>query len=54
VEEAVVLASAMPGDRENVPQSGMDGYVAKPLCNDELFAEIARLRSRVSESKVLT
>jgi len=41
-----VMASAMHGDRKKVLQAGMDGYVSKPLRNDELFTEIAQLCSR--------
>jgi CheY-like chemotaxis protein len=48
-----VTASAMAGDREKVLQAGMDGYVSKPLCNDELFNEIGRLHNRISQSMVL-
>lgn len=49
-----VTASAMPADREKVLLGGLDGYVAKPLCSNELFAEIERLRSRMPQSMVLT
>jgi CheY-like chemotaxis protein len=49
-----VTASAKPGDREKVLQAGIDGYVSKPLCNDELFAEITRLRSQIAQPMVLT
>ena len=49
-----MTASAMPADREKVILGGMDGYVAKPLCSNDLFAEIERLRSRVPRSMVLT
>jgi signal transduction histidine kinase/CheY-like chemotaxis protein len=48
-----VTASAMSGDREKVLQAGMDGYVSKPLCNDELFSEIARLHNRIPQSMAL-
>ena len=48
-----VTASAMPTDRNKVLLGGMDGYVAKPLCTGELFAEIERLRSRIAQSMVL-
>ena len=34
-------------------QADMDGYVSKPLCNDELFSEIAPLRNRIPQSMVL-
>lgn len=49
-----VTASAMPADREKVLQGGMDGYVAKPLCSNELFAEIERLRTRMPQPMALT
>jgi CheY-like chemotaxis protein len=48
-----VTASAMPSDREKVLQAGMDGYVSKPLCNDELFSEIGSLRNRIFQSMVV-
>jgi CheY-like chemotaxis protein len=35
-----LTASAMAGDREQCLEAGMDGYVAKPLRADELFAAI--------------
>jgi CheY-like chemotaxis protein len=47
-----VTASAMPGDREKVLQAGMNGYVSKPLCTDELLAEISRLRRHIVEPVV--
>jgi CheY-like chemotaxis protein len=38
-----VTAHALQGDRERFLRSGMDGYVAKPICPDRLWQEIARL-----------
>ena len=48
-----LTASAMPGDGEMVLEAGMDGYVSKPVCNEELFSEIAQLRNRIPQSMVL-
>ena len=36
-------SSSAPGDRERFLQDGMDGYVAKPLDQRNLLAEIGRL-----------
>jgi CheY-like chemotaxis protein/HPt (histidine-containing phosphotransfer) domain-containing protein len=36
-----LTASAMKGDREGCLEAGMDGYVAKPIQEEELFAAIA-------------
>jgi len=38
-----MTANAMAGDREMCISVGMDGYVAKPVKKDALFAEIARV-----------
>jgi CheY-like chemotaxis protein len=37
-----MTAHAMKGDRERCFESGMDGYVSKPIQPPELYAEIAR------------
>ncbi|MFN3323248.1 MAG: response regulator [Bryobacteraceae bacterium] len=37
-----LTANAMKGDRENCLRAGMDGYVAKPVQTDQLFAAIAQ------------
>ena len=38
-----MTAHAIAGDRERCLQAGMDGYVAKPVRNSDLFAEIDSL-----------
>jgi signal transduction histidine kinase/DNA-binding response OmpR family regulator len=38
-----LTAHAMQGDRERCELALMDGYVSKPICRDELFAEIDRV-----------
>ncbi len=38
-----MTASAMKGDRERCLAAGMDGYVAKPIERDQLYAAIDRL-----------
>jgi len=48
-----VTASARPGNREKVLKAGMDGYLSKPLSDEELFSEIARLRNRIPQPLVL-
>jgi len=40
-----LTAGAMNGDRERCLESGMDGYVAKPIQEEELFAAIAAVVS---------
>ena len=38
-----MTANAMTGDRERCIEAGMDGYIAKPVKKDLLFAEIGRV-----------
>jgi CheY-like chemotaxis protein len=45
-----LTAHAMKGDRERCLDSGMDGYVSKPIRVAELNAELARFWSPVCES----
>jgi CheY-like chemotaxis protein len=44
-----MTANAMAGDREMCMQAGMDGYVAKPVKKDALFAEIGRVLTKRGE-----
>jgi CheY-like chemotaxis protein len=47
-----MTAHAMSGDREKCLQSGMNGYVSKPINVKELFDEIERLvEDPISEIK---
>ena len=45
-----MTANAMKGDREACMEAGMDGYVAKPVKRDALFAEIGRLLQKGDKS----
>ena len=38
-----MTANAMKGDKERCYEAGMNGYVAKPVKRQTLFAEIARV-----------
>jgi signal transduction histidine kinase/DNA-binding response OmpR family regulator/HAMP domain-containing protein len=44
-----MTANAMAGDREMCIVAGMDGYVAKPVKKDALFAELGRVLSKGGE-----
>jgi CheY-like chemotaxis protein len=44
-----MTANAMAGDREMCMEAGMDGYVAKPVKKDALFAEVGRVMSKGGE-----
>jgi signal transduction histidine kinase/CheY-like chemotaxis protein len=44
-----MTANAMAGDREMCLNAGMDGYVAKPVKKDALFAELERVLARGGE-----
>jgi signal transduction histidine kinase/CheY-like chemotaxis protein len=44
-----MTANAMAGDREMCLQAGMDGYVAKPVTKDALFAELERVLAKGGE-----
>jgi CheY-like chemotaxis protein len=43
-----VTGRAMAGDRERLLESGLDGYVAKPLGPEELRAELRRVAANRS------
>jgi CheY-like chemotaxis protein len=45
-----MTAHAMQGDRERCLAAGMDGYVAKPLWAEELFAVMERLTATTTEA----
>jgi CheY-like chemotaxis protein len=44
-----MTANAMAGDREMCVGAGMDGYVAKPVRKDALFAEVGRVLAKGGE-----
>jgi CheY-like chemotaxis protein len=44
-----MTANAMKGDQEMCISAGMDGYVAKPVKKDVLFAEVTRVLSKGAE-----
>jgi two-component system sensor histidine kinase/response regulator len=46
-----MTAHAMKGDRERCLDSGMDGYVAKPILEKELFAAIAAADGRAQPTR---
>ena len=41
-----MTANAMAGDREMCTNSGMDGYVAKPVKKEALFSEVERVLAK--------
>jgi CheY-like chemotaxis protein len=44
-----MTANAMDGDREMCLGAGMDGYVAKPVKKEALFAEVDRVLAEGAE-----
>jgi CheY-like chemotaxis protein len=44
-----MTANAMAGDREMCMAAGMDGYVAKPVKKEALFAEVNRVMAKGGE-----
>ena len=46
-----MTANAMKGDRERCLLAGMDGYVVKPIQNNDLFEEINRVLSNLPASE---
>jgi CheY-like chemotaxis protein len=45
---------AMSGDRETCFKAGMDGYVAKPVDPDQLFARQSKVRPALERSRPLS
>jgi CheY-like chemotaxis protein len=45
---------AMSGDRETCFKAGMDGYVAKPVDPDQLFARQSKVRPALERSRTLS
>ena len=46
-----MTANAMAGDREMCMEAGMDGYVAKPVKKEALFAEVERVLAASTDAK---
>jgi len=42
VPVVALTAHAMPGDEERARESGCDGYLTKPIDEDQLFAQLER------------
>jgi two-component system, cell cycle response regulator DivK len=47
-----VTAYAMQGDRDNILNSGFDGYLSKPITNASLVQELDRLLARPTTQSV--
>ncbi len=46
-----MTAYAMKGDKERCIESGMDGYIAKPIRTEQMFAEIERVTRELARKE---